>query len=467
MVSNLQENDLLNGLEHFQFVLEAVPALIACVDQNGTYLFANQGYATWYGRTRPEVMGKNMRDVVGEAAWTSLSPHLNRALAGEDVRFEEFISPKSGGPAWMGINFNSYRNSQGVAQGVIVLIRDITDRKRTEARLHKEHELNSLLLSTTAALIVVLDTDGKIVHFNRAFESATEYPFEEVKGRAFSDMFLYPDEAGHVRVLLQHLHDGRSVSKHVNFIRTRSGRRRMVEWSSSVLFDERGQLEYIIGTGLDITDRRELEQELLAISDLERQRIGQDLHDGLGQRLTALELFAYSVKEEVRKHAPFLLEECEQMSRELRETVRQARILSHGLAPVSFEGDGLLLALEDLAQNTSSMTKVECSFQHDGRCSLSDANTSMHLYRIAQEVVNNALRHARPTRIEIKFADVSGERELIVRDNGTGMSQTAGATSGMGLKLIQHRAELMGATISIDSAPNRGTAIKCRVRGTP
>src|SRR5262249_22385195 len=149
------------------------------------------------------------------------------------------------------------------------------------------------------------------------------------------------------------------------------------------------------------------------------------------------------------------------------ETVRQARILSHGLAPVSFEGDGLLLALEDLAQNTSSMTKIECSFQHNGRCSIVDANASMHLYRIAQEVVNNALRHARPTRIEIKFADVNGECELIVQDNGTGMNQTPGGTSGMGLKLIQHRAELMGATIQIDSAPNHGTAIKCKVRGTP
>jgi PAS domain S-box-containing protein len=366
----------------------------------------------------------------------------------------------------VGAIYTPYRNQSAEVQGVIVLMREISDRKKAEAELRREHELNVLLLNTTAALIVVLDTAGRIVHFNRAFELITEYPFDEVAGRAFFDLFLYPEEAGHVRVLFERLQDGRSVSKHVNFIRTRNGNSRLIEWSSSVLFDEAGKLEYVIGTGLDITERRELEQELLAISELERQRIGQELHDGLGQRLTALELFAYSVKEEVRQHAPFLIERCAEMSRELRETARQARILSHGLAPVSFVGNDLMVALENLAQNTGSMAKINCIFQYDGSA-VADTKVSMHLYRIAQEAVNNALRHAQATKVEINCADIEGECELTIRDNGKGFASGDGNGSGMGLKLIRHRAELIGATIQIISAPNHGSTITCRVRGTP
>jgi PAS domain S-box-containing protein len=464
MLRFIEENPASTGVEHFLSILEAVPALIACVDPSYVYLFANDAYARWFGRDRVKVVGQTVRAVAGDTAWINLRPCFDRALAGEEQQVEELVYSKSGAPVWMAATYTPYRDQNGGLRGAIVLMRDISDRKKAESGLRREHELNSLLLSTTAALIVVLDPAGKIVHFNRAFETVTKYPFQEVVGRPFFDLFLYADEAGHVQVLFERLQDGRSISKHVNFIRTREGNPRLIEWSSSVLFDENGRLEYVIGTGLDISDRQELEQELLAISDLERQRIGQELHDGLGQRLTALELFVYSLKEEVRQHAPFLTEQCGELSRELRETARQARTLSHGLAPVFFAGNGLMVALEDLAQNTRAMAKIDCSFNCDGKSDAPDAKVSMHLYRIAQEAVNNALRHGCPTSIAINCVGMEGECELTVRDNGRGFLPNE-AVSGMGLKLIRHRAELIGGTIRIDSSPDQGTTVKCRVRG--
>ncbi|HEV8544438.1 MAG TPA: PAS domain S-box protein [Verrucomicrobiae bacterium] len=464
MLRTNERNPVSTGGEQFQSILEAIPAPLACVDQDYTYLFANEAYARWFGRDRDDIVGRTIPEIAGEAAWINLRLCFSKALAGESQQVEELVYGKSGNPVWMAATYTPYLDQNKTLRGAIVLMRDISDRKKAESGLRKEHELNSLLLTTTAALIVVLDNAGKIVHFNRAFESVTKYPFNEVVGRPFFELFLYPDEAGHVQVLFERLQDGRSISKHVNFIRTREGTPRLIEWSSSVLFLENGQLEYVIGTGLDITDRQELEQELLAISDLERERIGQELHDGLGQRLTALELFAYALKEEVRQHAPFLIDQCEQMSRELRETARQARTLSHGLAPVFFARDGLKLALEDLAQNTTSMAKIDCSFRCDGQSVAADIKVGMHLYRIAQEAVNNALRHAHPTKITINCSAVEGECELTVHDNGIGFVPNQ-AASGMGLKLIRHRAELIGATIRIDSSADQGTTVQCRVRG--
>lgn len=139
---------------------------------------------------------------------------------------------------------------------------EIAERERAEDALAKEHDFVAAVLDTVATLVVVLDTQGRMVRFNRACEQTTGYAFDEVKGRYFWDLFLLPDEAEGVKAVFQKLRSGQFPSTHENCWMTRDGSRRLIAWSNTVLLDTEGLVEYVIGTGLDITGRRRAEQEM-------------------------------------------------------------------------------------------------------------------------------------------------------------------------------------------------------------
>src|SRR5262249_29985908 len=141
------------------------------------------------------------------------------------------------------------------------------------------------------------------------------------------------------------------------------------------------------------TDRKNLEKALLDLTEREQRRFGHDLHDGLGQRLTGLEMLSHVLAEDLKGHSAPLARQARRLNRELRETVTQARLLSHSLAPVPLEGEGLMRALTELAASTSRIPGVRCRFVCAQPVCVQDPAIATHLYRIAQEAVNNALKH--------------------------------------------------------------------------
>ena len=168
--------------------------------------------------------------------------------------------------------------------------RDITDRKGSEQALTRERDFTSAILNTAGALVVVLDRKGRIVRFNQACERTTGYTFEEVRGQCFWDILLLEDEVGPVREVFHELLSGVFPNQHENAWVTKDGRIRQMQWSNTALYDERGQVEHIIGTGLDVTERKQAEQErerLLAQARRDRQAI-QELMASLAQERDVL-----------------------------------------------------------------------------------------------------------------------------------------------------------------------------------
>jgi len=212
---------------------------------------------------------------------------------------------------------------------------------------------------------------------------------------------------------------------------------------------------------LDITERKKLEQEILDISELERRRLGQDLHDGLGQRLTALEMLSHGLSEDLKGHARDLSLQARRLNSELRETITQARLLSHNLAPVPLEGDGLARALAELAASTDRLPGVDCRFECDGPVSIDDVTTATHLYRIAQEAVNNALKHGKARRILIQLRKSGDVLELAVENNGVAMRDSHSDHRGVGLNVMQYRAGMIGAALTVESGKRKGVRIAC------
>ncbi len=206
-------------------------------------------------------------------------------------------------------------------------------------------------------------------------------------------------------------------------------------------------------------ERRRLEKEIVDISEREQHRIGEDLHDGLGQQLTAIDMLCTSLHEDAAS-LPELAKDLRQISKLLRESIRHVRLLARGLVPVKGEPDALQTSLMELAERTLSLGRCRCRLDCPVAVPMHDAIIAGHLYRIAQEATNNALKHSRATEIVIALRRASGHVDLRITDNGRGLAM--GTSSGMGLHVMRHRASVIGAELTIDSVPGKGTTIICR-----
>ncbi|MFZ9745425.1 MAG: response regulator [Opitutaceae bacterium] len=214
-------------------------------------------------------------------------------------------------------------------------------------------------------------------------------------------------------------------------------------------------------------EHRRLERELVAISERERHSIGADLHDNLGQQLTALELMCTLAKTEAAPH-PALTRRLDQMARMLREAITQVRFLARGLVPVGPGPDSLQVGLAELAERTSALGRPRCRLECPEPIAVTDSFLAGHLYRIAQEAVNNAVKHARAGEVVIRLLRRDGALLLAVEDDGTGLSRGKGASpEGIGLSVMRHRANAIGAVLAVDSRRSGGVSVRCSLPSTP
>lgn len=214
----------------------------------------------------------------------------------------------------------------------------------------------------------------------------------------------------------------------------------------------------------EIAERKRLEKEILEVSEREQRRIGYDLHDSLCQHLTATAMAGQVLAEKLESSGSREAADAGRVVQLVEDGITQARNIARGLQLEEIGGEGLPHAFEDLAQSTSVSCGVECVFICRHGVEVHDVSSATHLYRIAQEAVANAVKHGRPRRIIIEL-QVAGDRvTLTVRDDGTGLSEGAGKGGGMGLRIMQHRASMIGGVLKAGRNPDGGTIIECSFR---
>jgi PAS domain S-box-containing protein len=228
--------------------------------------------------------------------------------------------------------------------------------------------------------------------------------------------------------------------------------------------DGEGQVYRVAGIAEDITPRKRLEKQILEISDREQARIGADLHDGLCQLLVSIGFNANLLQRDLEARNLPEAANASRIARKLAEAIRMARDLARGLHPVKLPTEGLGAALEALAADTSQDCGVNCTAECAESVVVHDPNVATHLYRIAQEAVHNALKHAGPTRIRIRLAAKKTEARLSIRDDGCGITLPASPGPGMGLEIMRYRAGMIGGRIEIERADAGGTVIACSFR---
>ena len=351
-------------------------------------------------------------------------------------------------------NATVYRNEAGEVQGVFAAARDVTARNKAEAEARAERQRLFSVLNLVPGYVALKDQGHRIRFANHGYleifgEPSGRYCYEVQYGRN------QPCENCRVlRVLESGLYE--------EWEWTHSNGKTYHVWVFP--FTDTDGTPLMMQLGLDVTDRKRLELMVAEANETERRRIGRDLHDMLGQSLTGLGYLVGGLSEKLAAKSPQDTAVAKQIIETVKEAVGQVRALSRGLDPIGLEADGLVNALGELARTFRAASGIPCEFRCDRPVTL-EAFTATHLYRIAQEALTNAAKHAHAKHIVIRLAGGAESLSLRVEDDGIGIATVARDNEGMGLRVMRYRAGAIGAALTVSAGRNGGTVVTCTLSG--
>ncbi len=335
---------------------------------------------------------------------------------------------------------------------VIANARDISDRKRVEEQM----KLKDSAIEASINAIIITDLDFRIQYFNRSFLTmwGLKDPVD-VMGRSFFDIYDSRNDISEIREDL--ISKGKMIGE-ISFS-DYEGFHKEAKYAASLIEDRNGSPAYYMSSFIDITEQKRLEKEIMKISEIERQSMGQDLHDGLGQKLTGIAFLVEALKQTMEENVYPELGEILEIKKHVDESIEQTRKIAKGLCPVNLESFGIISALEELAADTTDVFRVRCSFQKKGYVNIKDSAVSTNLYFIVREAINNAIKHGSAKNIDIKLVASEKLMSLTVTDDGSGEHGSGKKKPGMGLMIMKYRAEMIGGNFYAENI-EKGFSVK-------
>jgi PAS domain S-box-containing protein len=332
----------------------------------------------------------------------------------------------------------------------------IRERLQREAALKERYED---LFENANDMVFTHDLTGRITSINKAGERLLQRDHESLLSRNIIDLMAEDYRAPARQWLAQVFKGAEMPTAEWDFV-NQSGQRVKLEISLR-LIEQDGRIVEVEGIARDITERRRLEREILEVSTREQRRIGHDLHDGVCQQLAATAYLADILADRLQEKNLAEAAEAERVGSLINEANAQARSVARGLFPVRLEEHGLVLALEELAVNTSSRYGITCRFVCETGPVKADSEAELHLYYIVQEALLNAVNHGKAATVTVALAADADRLKLTIRDDGVGFETAGKSRSGMGIRIMRYRAKVIGAALDLQSRVNQGTQITC------
>src|SRR5688572_602799 len=459
-----QAADALRASEfRYRTVAELTSGFVyeASVDEHGEaqVAWASPGFETFFGCTFEELNRVGWRQVFFAADHAGAIQRRQRLRRGERTEMELALKTMRGDTRWIHLANQPVVDLDGMVDRYIGVVHDITDRKVNEEVLRSQ----ALAIEVMHEGVVLSDSGGIIRMTNPAFDRMFGIVAGSLIGKHLSALPCDPPLDRRITESADEA-TARAGAPLVSELMVRGSQEGdatlFVEAAitSLVLRGERFWLTML----QDATARRQLEREVLEASNREQQRIGNDLHDGLGQELTGIALLLRGLENRAEREAPALSPAIEEVALLVNDAIFTTRALARGLSPVTFDRGGLALALEGLAQRLSAMFHIDVRCQADDTLErgLESAN-ALHLYRIAQEAVTNAAQHGQAGQVHIELR-CDGERGLLrIEDNGHGFNPAMQQAKGLGLRIMHYRAQMMAGSLRIESARSQGTIVSC------
>jgi PAS domain S-box-containing protein len=370
------------------------------------------------------------------------------------ARMERQAEDEIGG---MAAYFNSFMEKLEVYS--TDLQKEIQERKQAEAALRSSEEMFSKAFrSSPNGIFIATLADLRLINVNESLLHMTGYKNDELIDRKLDDLKISPDGKG-IRDLLENQgKKGGLRSVPIEFV-AKENKTRIGSLSAEII--ELWGESCILATIEDVTEAQRLEKEIMDISEKERVRIGQDLHDDLCPHLIGIEVLGKVLKRKLEDREVEEVELAEKIRGLIGDAIRKTRSLARGLYPVNLASHGFKSSVEDLVTNVGDVFGVSCLFECSCPVVFYDNTIATHLYYITHEAVHNAVKHGSAKHIWVRLAQEDGKYVLSVTDDGVGITVSPGST-GMGLRIMKLRAKKIGAELAIGRNTGGGTAITVR-----
>lgn len=368
-----------------------------------------------------------------------------------------FVGSPAGADQWIAVV------NRSLAVAGIWVAAVVTDQfKRNQYRVREANSTVEAILDAAPDGIVTFDEAGRIRRFSTTAEEMFGYDEAEIEGAPVRT--LLDEEEGETldeafwRPLVDP--DDHRTRRDAEFTaRTRNGDRFPMRLALSRVSTPHGDL--FTALLQDVSGRRELEKELAGLSEPERQKIGHELNESLGQMLSGIGLLTEDVVRELDEKGVDTVGEVVRISNLLKKADQHVREVTNRLVPVNLEANQFAEALEDLAQTTEDHGDLQCRVIVQGPGTLEDNTTATHLYRIAQEAITNAIRHGNARTVLLRLHLGRQKLRLRIEDDGTGFEGSLEEIRRMGIRIMEYRARLIGATLTVRSDQDAGTAVTC------
>jgi PAS domain S-box-containing protein len=489
----------------FRILAENSPDIILRMDGGGRFVYGNSGTSSLFGLAPEEMAGRTCRELglPGPVVefWEKLPADALRS--GEPVE-RDFVLRMAGAERHFQVRAAAGPSGAPESPHVIATVRDATARRIQEQQLHEASQRLLYHANNSPLAVVEFDAGGHCLTWNNKAVEIFGPPANE-GGPPIANCLplIFPEDRKRFEESHELLRSGAQASAFVaaRFIQA-NGTVAHGEWYLSALLDDEGECCSILCFLNDVSDREKAEQALLraneeqeqiilnrttmlrrinedlhreiaARMDLERdlagilerehRRLGQDLHDGICQELAGIRFSVEAISKKLEKDSPARTQ-LESIAAAVQRSIHHTRLLSRGLAPLQLEGGDIASALDELAANTETLFQISCVFDCRGTVPKLDMDTSTHLYRIAQEAIQNAIKHGKASSIDILLDFTARESRMVVADNGSGLPPKKTLPQpgdGMGMKIMRHRAEILRGNISIHSPETGGTRVVC------
>ena len=423
-------------------------------------IYVNHGFQEMTGYSFGEVVGHNCRFLQGD---DSDQPGVEKLRQG--IKNQEYTHVllrnyrKDGEMFWNELHVTPVFGENGELALFTGVQNDVT---RRESLASERAFLDAAIASADVSIIITdtqLDAPGPhILYANPAYESLTGYSLSEVIGK--SPRFMQGPNSD--RTVLNRLKralkagtsfEGETINYH------KDGSEFLMAWHIAPVRLGGKDIDFWVATQRDVTKRRRLERRVLEAASEEQRRVARDLHDGVVQDLSAAQMMVATLTHRIGQGED-VSEGLAELSTYIQETATTTRQLSHRMNAGNLAGGGLMLALERLT-STLNTAATEVRFVYETPLVVEDAERAEQIYRIAQEGLNNAVKHAQASQITLHLNNDDEDFTLSIRDNGVGIPEAL-ESDGMGVDNMHYRAQILDATLDISRHESGGTLITCR-----